>query len=184
MKQWIIVAAIFAVLLGSYIWNRNKAFEGQGEEIPPVEEILTLDNGTIVKKTGDTVEEISPEEAEQKKQEISQKLMDVEPITLTATEGNSGTGKAFRKIEDNAYYQKVQVEGLSPLQKGYYYEVWLEKEDGAVNSIGRLDMSSTSGELLYSAQGDKSQYSKIVVSREIEDGDTTIGERVLEGSYK
>jgi hypothetical protein len=184
MKQWIIVAAIFMVLLGSYVWNRNKAFEGMGEDIPPVEEILTQADGTVVKKRGDVVETISPEEAELMKQEISEKVAEVEAVVLQATGGSSGTGKTYRKVDTGTYYQKVQVSNMSPLQKGYYYEVWLENEDGSQVSIGRLDMTSSSGELFYSAKGDKSDYSTTVVSLEIEDANPAIGERVLEGRYE
>jgi len=182
MKQWLIVGAILLVLLVSYIWNRSRNFNGEGETIPPVEEIITQEGGQVVRRRGEVTEEISPEEAEQRRQEISERVADVEPVVLTSVESETGNGSSFSTFEEGTYYQRIQVEGMAPLQKGYFYEAWLEQEDGTRVSIGRLDMTNGSGELFYSALEDRTTYPRVVVSREVEDGNAEIGERVLVGT--
>lgn len=183
MKQWIIIGGIALVLILSYIWNRNRTLEGQGEEIPPVEEVIVQEDGSLVKKVGDNVEVMSPEEAEAKKKEIEDKVADAPEIDLKAEAGMSGQGTASRIVENNQYYQKIMVQGLEPLQKGYFYEAWLENEGGLRSSLGRLEMAGATGKLLYSVNEDKTSYGKVVVSKEIEDGNKEIGEIVLKGSF-
>jgi hypothetical protein len=179
MKQWMIIAAVAALLIGSYMWNRNKATQDNGETIPPVEEIITQEDGTVVKKTGELIEEISEEEAAVKKFEIEDKVKDVEAIALQVSENGQGSGFSASTFEGDTYYQKITATNLKPLEKGYYYEAWLEKEDGAKISIGRLEMISLNeGRLLYQAKEDRTNY-QVLVSHEAEDGDASIGEVVL-----
>lgn len=179
-KQWLIIGAIAAVLILSYIYNRNK-MQNETEETPIVEEIITQEDGTVVKKTGEMLEEISPEEQEQKKQEINEKIMDEVPSQLMSAENIEGSGTSQTKFEDGTYYQKVTVSGLKPLEKGYYYEVWLKKGEEKV-SIGRLEMMDGEGSLYYQAKADRSDYTQTVVSKETEDGNPEMGQIVLEGS--
>lgn len=178
-KQWLIIGAVVAVLFASYLWNRNK--EVVQEENPIVEEIITLDDGTVVKKTGEMIEEISQEEQQQKKDEIDAKVMDEVPVDMMAGQGLEGSGSFQKKFVDGVYYQKVKVSDLEPLDKGSYYEVWLQKGDQKL-SIGRLEMMGGTGELYYQAKIDRSDYTKILVSKEIEDGNPEIGRIVLESS--
>lgn len=182
MKQWIIGGLIILVLIASYMWNRKD--EEVVEEKIPAEEILVQEDGTTVKKVGDNIEVMSEEEVIAKKQEISDKISNVEPITINAIEGKSGSAQSQRVFSDGQYFQRVILTDLPQAQKGYYYEVWLEKEDDTRTSIGRAEMTSVQGELYYSTKEDKSDYKKIIVSYEAEDGNPEIGEIVLEGSYE
>jgi len=179
-KQWLIIGAVVAVLFASYLWNRNN--ETVMDETPIVEELITQDDGTVVKKTGELIEEISPEEQAEKKQEIEDKVMDEVPVEMMATEGMEGSGSFQKKFEDGTYYQKVKVSDLEPLNKGSYYEAWLQNEAGDSISIGRLEMMGGTGSLYYQAKADRSEYNKVVVTKEIEDGNGEMGQVVLEGS--
>lgn len=180
-KKWYIIGGIILVLLISFYRNRNVE---QGMEEIPAEEIITQEDGTVVKKTGDLIEQISPEELERTKLEIEEKVATSEPVDMKAYEGEVGMGKSYRMTENGSYFQKIEVEGMTPLAKGYFYQAWLEKSDGSRISIGRLEMSGATGTAYYSAKADKSDYSKVVVSREIEDGNAEIGEVVLSGIYE
>lgn len=182
MRQWLIIGAIVIVLLGAFIWNRNRNSQLNGEVIAP-EEIITQDDGTIIKKTGDLVEEISAEEADAKKQEISQKLTNASPITLKAVDNQSGNGTSSRSFDNGVYYQRVDVEGMAPLQKGYFYGVSLAKPDGTKISIGRIDMTGSKGSLLYSVKEDRTAYTKVSVNRETE-GNAAAGQVVLTGEFQ
>jgi hypothetical protein len=178
-RKWLLIGAIVFVLFLSYLWNRNKNFE-TNDELPVVEEIITQEDGTIVKKTGDLIEEISPEEIEEKKQEIETQVFDIEATPLQAGEGQVGGGTTKAVFTDGTYYQKVEVSNLSSLEKGYYYQVWLQNEAEASMSIGRLEMIGDMGQLYYSAKDDRRSYNTVIVTKEMEDGDTSMGEIILQ----
>ncbi len=182
MKQWLIIGAIVLVLLGSYLWNRNRTPENLGETIPPVEEIITQEDGTVAKRIGDTVQELSPEEAQARKAEIEEKVAGAAPVLLTAVENETGTGTSVRAVDNGTYYQKVTVQGLESLQKGYFYEVELQSQEGNAVSIGRIEMNGGSGELYYSSKEDRSSYTQVVVTRQTE-GRPEMREVVLQGEH-
>ena len=163
---------------------RNRDQNNNGVEELPVEEIITQEDGTIVRKTGDLIEEISPEEMERTKLEIEERLVEAESLNIVPEEGQIGTGRSYRNFDEGKYYQKIEVEGMTPLAKGYFYEVWLEDEAGRQTSIGRLEMIGSTGSLYYSTATDRSEYKTIVVSREIDDGNLEMGEIVLRGKYE
>ena len=178
-KQWLIIGAIVLILIGSYLWNRNRQPQNQGETIPEAQEVIVQEDGQMVKKNGELVEVLSDEEAAALKQEIEDKTAEAEPKTLIAVENQIGSGTSASIYKDGTYYQKVTVAGLEPLQKGYFYEVWLQKDDGSQVSLGRVEMSGSEGQFLYSTKEDKSTYSTVVISREIEDGNAAMGEKIL-----
>jgi hypothetical protein len=178
-RQWLIIGAIILVLLGSYVWNRNKTVTNEQEEVPPVEEIITQEDGTVIKRNGTIIEELSPEQQAQKRQEIDQKLQDTQPITLNPVETQQGLGTTTYSFQEGTFYQKVTLDNLAPLQKGYYYEAWLQKGEELI-SIGRVEVTGQKGTLYYSAKTDRSDCDKIIISKETEDSNANIGERVLE----
>ena len=182
MKQWMIVGAIIVVLVGAYLWNRNRNTDNTQETIPPVEEIITQEDGSVVRKTGDTIQPLSDEEIEAKKKEINEHLANQQSKPLAAVEGQTGSGTTASTFSDGTYYQKIMVSNLTALQKGYYYEAWLQKDDGTHVSIGRLQMTDGNGELYYSSKDDKTGYSQTIITREVEDGNKEMGaEKVLQG---
>jgi hypothetical protein len=168
-------AVIFGIEVGH--------FNNLEEEIPSVEEIITNEDGSMVKRNGGVLEEVSPEEVEARKKEISEKVAGTPVTTLKAVEGAEGKGQSYQNFTDGTYYQKVEVESMTPLQKGYFYEAWLEKEEGNYLSIGRMNMTGGRGEVYYSAKADRTEYSSIVITRETEDGNPSMSvERVLVGT--
>lgn len=177
MKQWTIIGLIALVLVGAYVWNRNQNQQPMGENIPPVEEIITQEDGTVVKKVGDVVTELSESEMQAKKQEVDEKIKDIEAVDLKAEAGNaSGSSKAL--MSEGTYYQKITVSNLPALEKGFYYEAWLQKEDGSASSIGRMEMTTAySGQLYYQAKEDRSG-TKVIISKQTE-GQKEMGEIVL-----
>lgn len=179
MRQWIIIGVIAVVLIGSYLWNRNRQTQPEGETLPPVEDVIVREDGTVVKKVGETEQVLSAEEAEAQKKEIAEKVAGATSVNLQPTEGATATGTTERVYRDNKYYQKVTVQNVLPAQKGYYYEAWLQKEDGTNLSIGRLNVMDSTGEVLYSSSQDKSDYTKLVVTYQAEDGSGEMGEPVL-----
>ena len=176
MKQWLIIGAIIIVLLGSFMWNRNR--EPQNEDNIATEEIITQDDGKIVKKNGDIFEELSESEMQAKKKEITDNVVEANPVRLKAEKGQIGSGVSAATFKYNTYYQSINVEGMAPLQKGFFYEGWIEKEDGTKFSIGRIEMSNGNGVLYYSTKDNKSDYKKVVISRKTE-GLNNLGEIVL-----
>ena len=183
MKQWIIGGLIILVLIASYLWNRGGDETPQDENVP-AEEILVQEDGTVVKRVGDSIEVMSEEEVAAKRQETDEKLAEVEPVELAPVEGRAGSGETSRVFVDGEYFQKVMLSGLPPVQKGYYYEAWLSNTDGQLQSIGRVDASSGEGVLYYSAKEDKSSFNSVVISYEAEDGNPEPGEIVLQGSFE
>ncbi len=179
-KKWYLIGAIALVLVLSFIWNKDNQ---PSQETLPVEEIITREDGTTVKQIGDLVEPISAEELAQKQTEINQKLENTEAVNLLAEENQAGTGKSYRIFEGDTYYQKIMLEGMTPLEKGYFYQDWLEKADGTALSIGRVEMNGSSGVLYYSAKEDRSDYIFTTVTKEIDDNNPQMSEVILRGSY-
>ncbi len=180
MKQWMIISAIAVVLIGAYLWNRNQNQPGTGEQVPPVEEIITQEDGTVIKKIGDTVQELSEADMEAAKNLVDEKTKDVESVELKPEAGQGGTGSGSSKavVSEGTYYQKITLSNLPALQKGFYYEAWLQKQDGSLGSIGRVEMTTlTSGQLYYQAKEDKSG-TKVVISKQAE-GQKEPGEILL-----
>ena len=182
MKQWIIGGLIVLVLIASYLWNRN-AIPGEEETIP-VEEILVQEDGSVVKKVGSQIEVLSDEEIIAKRSEFDEKLSAAQnqTVELESPQGAS-MGASEKVFTDGQYIQKVTVSGLPSLNKGSYYEVWIQSEDGTQTSLGRIEMSGTNGTLYYSASEDKTNLNTVVVTREVEDGNLEMGEVVLQGSF-
>ncbi len=178
MRQWVIIGIIVAILIASYFWNRSREIQ-PGETLPTPEEIIVQEDGQVVKKTDEGVEVLSEEEAQAKKQEITEKVAEAEAESLQAVPGKGGSGTTSRVYDGNTYYQRLTVEGLTPLQKGFYYEAWLQKDDGIPVSIGRIEVVGSQGELYYSIAEDRTIYNKVLVSYEMEDGNAQIGGTVL-----
>lgn len=182
MRQWIIIGLIALVLIASYFWNRNRNQQPEGETIPPVEEVIQREDGTVVKKVGDTEQVLSAEESEAKKTEIRNKTAQATKAELEPEAGTFASGTVARVVENGTYYQEVAIKGLAPVEKGFFYEVWLEKGENERVSLGRLPMTGTTGELLYSSSQDKSDYTQVVISKEAEDGKAEIGTVVMRGT--
>jgi len=178
MKQWMIIGAIALVLILAYSWNRSQENTNTGEEVPPVEEIITQEDGTVVKRIGEEVQELTEADMQTKKQEIDEKVKDAPEVILNPETGAKGTGSSKTIYQDGNYYQKLTVSGVPALEKGYYYEAWLQKTDGSRVSIGRLEMTTqTSGQLYYQAQEDRSGTS-VLITKQAE-GQKETGEVVL-----
>lgn len=178
MKQWMMLSLIALVLIGAYLWNRGHQQNQSGEQIPPVEEIITQEDGSIVKKTGDIIQEVSPEEATAKKTEIDEKLQNVEATELLPVAGQQSKGASMSVFQNGVYDQKIILQSLMALEKGYYYEAWLEKTDGSTLSIGRVEMTTNStGQLYYETKEDKTG-TKAIITKQME-GQKDMGEVVL-----
>ncbi len=185
MKQWLIGGLIVLVLLGSYFYNKNKSNndEFSAENQVSAEEILVQEDGSLVKKIGDVVEKLSNEEIIAKKQEIEDKVNDTTATMLNASsEDRNISGDTKRVFVDGVYYQKISVSGLDTPEKGYYYEAWLQDDQGNNVSIGRVELSGSDGVVYYTAKEDKSKYSKVLISKEQEGGSSNPDMIILEGT--
>jgi len=178
MKQWMIIGIITLLLVGAYVWNRNRNQQSTGETVPPVEEIITQADGTVVKRVGDATQELSPSDMQAKKDEIDNKTKDVEKVNLNPEANQKGSGVSQSVFADGTYYQKVNINNVSALEKGYYYQAWLQKADGSITAIGRVEMTNiNSGQVYYQAKEDRTG-TKLLITKQME-GQKETGEVIL-----
>lgn len=106
----------------------------------------------------------------------------VEMTLLRGVAGNEAVGTAWRHFADEEFVHKAEASSLPSLDKGFFYEGWLVSEDGFF-STGRVSFSEGKGELYYTTDEDKSNFSGVVITLEEEDGNEEPGKHVLEGSF-
>lgn len=181
IQNILIGAGVILVIIAGYFYF--KAQKPEEEVVPPAEEIIIQEEG-LVKKTGEIIEPLTEEELVVLKEEVDGVLSTAgEEVELVDVVGGGVAGHAKRAFSDGKFYFKVEVSGLEPVEKGYYYEGWLKNEDGVV-SVGRVELSQTGqGSLYYTASADRSEYSGVVITLEPEDGNPEPATHVLEGEF-
>lgn len=175
------VGVVLLVIAGFFYLRSQKA----PEEISPfpAEEIIVQEEGAV-RRTGELVEPMTDEEISQMREEIEGVLsIEGETTSLRDVSGRQVTGEAKRAFSEGKFYYQVNASGLMPVEKGFYYQGWLEK-DGDYLSTGRVELDIYgSGVLYYTTSVDRSDYSTAVITLEPEDGDPTPAIHILEAEF-
>ena len=110
---------------------------------------------------------------------------DVEKTTLTDVAGGNTSGEAARVFTDGKFYHRVTAENLKQPGKGYFYEGWLINGGGQYFSTGPMEVYENGNGLLdYASLENKSEYNKVVITYEPDDGNPEPATHILEGSFE
>lgn len=172
---------ILLVIAGFFYFKSQKSQEPVSSPSP--EEIIVQEEGTV-KKTGEVVQPMSEEEIRKMKEEVDGVLLTGgQAADLKDVSGEMAHGEAKRAFSDGKFYYKVEASGLKPVEKGYYYEGWLKKDDEYL-STGRIEVDAVGkGVLYYTASVDRSEWLEVVVTLEPEDGNPAPATHILEGRF-
>ncbi len=173
---------IIVLIVGGVIYLRSKS----GKEVKPSpspEEVIVQQQQTV-KKTGETTKPLTEQEIKQIREEVDNVLTKSgQSVTLTDVTGGQAKGEAKRAFSNGKFYFKLTATSLKFVEKGFYYEGWLEK-DGNYLSVGRLELdASGNGVLYYTASQDRSDYNRTVITLEPEDGNPEPATPILEGNF-
>ena len=107
----------------------------------------------------------------------------VQNITLTGVNGFEGSGSASRYFE-NEFVLNIEAELMEP-PAGMYYEGWIEKKDGDLISVGKLEKSGNVYMLEYNNRENMNEYTEVIISEETEENseDNKIETKVLQGAF-
>lgn len=181
IQNLVIGLGVILLIIAGVFYFRSKNSQEMTPS-PTPEEILVQQEGTV-KKTGEIVQPLTEEEIKTLHAEIDTALADVEAINLKDTIENSAKAEAKKLFINDKFYYKLTATGLKLVDKGYYYEGWLVKDDQYL-SLGRLAIDeSGNGSLYYTSSVDRSDYLKTVITLEPEDGNSAPGNQILEGSW-
>jgi len=172
VKQIVGILAMLVLVVGG-VWLVSR--DEQEEEVAP----------EIVLESSEQMEvELQSPMTEVEKQEIEEKFASegVEMVVLKDVVGGQAVGTAWRQFDGEKFFHKVEANGLTALEKGFFYEGWLVGEDGFF-STGRLGEIDGQGSLYYKADEDKSGFEGVVITLEPEDGDSAPAEHILEGNF-
>ena len=170
---------ILLVIAGSSYFKTRKV---EPEPTPLPEEIIVQEEG-VIKKTDEGEQALSEEEIGQLREEVDGVLSTGgKTASLNDVADTGARGEAKTAFSDGKFYCKMTASSLKAVEKGYYYEGWLKNEDDL--SIGRMKVNLFGeGVLYYTASIDRSDYGKVVLTLEPEDGNEEPGEKVLEGTF-
>ena len=173
------VGVILLVIAGSSYFKNRKV---EPESTPLPEEIIVQEEGAV-KKTDEGEQVLSEEEIRQLKEEVDGVLSTGgKTASLNDIVDTGARGEVKTAFSDGKFYCKMTAAGLKAVEKGYYYEGWLKNEDDL--SIGRMEVNLFGeGVLYYTASIDRSDYGKVVLTLEPEDGNEEPGEKILEGNF-
>ena len=181
-QNLLIGLGIFLLILAGFFYFNSKK---QGTNKPPSskEETIIQQEGTV-KKIGDMFQPLNDEEIKKMREEIDSVLsISGETTNFKRIVGGTITGEAKRAFSDGKFYFRVKTTGLKTTEKGYYHEVFLEK-DSSYFSVGRLEVDTIgNGVLYYSSSINKTDYNKVIVTIEPEDGNPAPATTVLEASF-
>ena len=181
IQNLLIGAGVILVIVAGFYYFKSQNKEE--ETVPPAEEIIVQEEG-LVKKTGEIVEPLTEDELTALKEEVNNVLSSAgESISLSDLVSSGMTATAKRAFSDGKFYYQIEAIGLKPVEKGYYYESWLQK-DGENLSTGRVSVDETGkGSVFYTASVDRSEYTRALISLEPEDGNPEPAGLLLEGSF-
>lgn len=184
-KQLLVgLGVILLILAGIFFWKNKRA--QQLEPGPSAEEVMIHQEEGMVRKNEEGTQVMTEEEVKKLREEIDGVLSgeDMSSADLKDVSGGGTSGKAKKAFSDGKFYHKVEASGLGSLEKGFYYEGWLMKADGSYISTGRVETDAFgNGVLYYLASSDKSEYSKVAVTLEPEDGNPQPAKHILEGEF-
>jgi hypothetical protein len=115
----------------------------------------------------------------------------VESFEIKDVTGGDVTGKAWIVVRDGETFHKVEVSIKKDLpipENGDFYEGWLVKKTPTLDffSTGEMIKDSETGKwiLNYETEGDKSDYSEVVITLESDDDNPAPAKHILEGEAK
>lgn len=109
-------------------------------------------------------------------------------FALAALEGMPGypvEGVAQSHYFQNGLYLHTTQANIAPAPEGYFYEAWLM--DGATTiSLGRLEngFGDTRHSVQFETSEDLRSLTTIFITREVDDGDSSLGEVIGQGILK
>ncbi len=139
----------------------------------------SIDNKVIL-EPGD-LENQAPQEAK----EIEVDIFTNSPtIILEDVSGGNASGEAWISVKDGETFHKVIAKNLPELQNDDFYEGWLVKRPAALGffSTGNMyfDEIQVAWILNYETEGDKSNYPKVVITLEPDDGNPAPAKHIIE----
>jgi hypothetical protein len=180
VQNLLIGLGVILIIIAGIYYFQSRGQESE-ESLSP-EEIIVQEDGTV-RRNGDTQEPLSQEEIQQLKEEVDSVVSTAGDTTvLQDASGGNASGQAQRAFSDGRFYLKMTAANLLFLEKGFYYEGWLEQDNSFI-SIGRMELDNSSGVLYYTASVDRSDYNRVLLSQEPEDGDPAPAEVILEGEF-
>ncbi len=105
------------------------------------------------------------------------------PILLEDVSGGDASGEAWLKVENNVTFHKVVAKNMPRLKDNEFYEGWLvKKSTNDFFSTGQMffDTQAQTWILDYQTEGDKSNYTKVVITLEPNDGDPAPAKHIIE----
>ena len=180
VRNLLLAMGIILLVIAGSSYFKNRKVEPEPTSLP--EEIIVQEEGAV-KKTDEGEQVLSEEEVRQLREEVDGVLSaGGKTASLNDIVDTGARGEAKTAFSDGKFYCKMTASGLKAVEKGYYYEGWLKNEDNL--SIGRMEVNLFGeGVLYYTASIDRSDYGKVVLTLEPEDGDPEPGKAVLEGSF-
>ncbi len=180
-RVFIGLGVIFLVIAGILYFTRTN--NGKNEEPSASEQVFIEEDG-FVRKSGEEKQQLSQEEAEEVKQEVKAVLEGegVEQVSLSNQAGVE-KGSVKRAFSDGRFYLMASVQNLEMLSKGYYYGGWLMGEEMDDLFTGRVGYQEGQGTLYYLDNKDLTEYSKMVITLEPENGDDVPGEIILSAEF-
>jgi hypothetical protein len=173
-KQGLVVSVIAVAVLGGGLLIQ-RALKTPEPEVSPE---ITLEPSQQM------TSELKEPMSEAEKQVIENKFAQegAEMTLLKDVTGGQAVGTAWRLFDGNKFYHKIEASGLSPVEKGFFYEGWLVGETGFF-STGRLELIDAKGMLYFTSDEDQSSFRGAVLTLEAEDGNTAPDKHILEGSF-
>lgn len=120
---------------------------------------------------------------EEEKKSIEEKYAKTSPILLKDVNNGEASGEAWIILKDNVTYHRIFARNMVELQNDDFYEGWLvQKSTGEFFSTGKMTFNEKYQNWLleYQAEGDKTNYTKVVITLEPNDGDSAPAKHILE----
>lgn len=104
-------------------------------------------------------------------------------LTLEDVADGESSGEAWIILNDNITYHRVFARNMPELQNDDFYEGWLvQKSTGEFFSTGKMTFNEKYQNWLleYQTEGDKTNYTKVVITLEPNDGDPAPAKHIIE----
>ncbi len=181
-QTFLVILGVILIILAGIFYLKSKNLK-QPSIVPNPEEIMVSEEG-MVKKTGELVRPLTDEEIQKMREEVDGVLSSGGQKTILEDKVGLGiVGEAKRAFSDSKFYFKISAKGLKFLDKGYFYEGFLQN-NGQYISLGRVEIDDLNNAILYySSSQDKSDYQIVIVTKEVEDNNPAPGEIILQGQF-
>lgn len=148
------------------------------------------ENQDIVEK----VQDISGQDPEKMKEEILPKENDFESIIAKApsielkdVSQSGASGTAWLAVYNGKTYHRVIAKNMPPLPGTDFYEGWLVKNPATGEFVSSLKMDynpvTREARLDFVIDGDKSDYRRVVITSEPDDGNPAPDKHIIDGKF-